>query len=172
MIGERRSRGLFYVYVGAAVLSLGGLAVSLATRSVAGVAIVFAFTTVFSIVWIGEIALARRRGVVPAHLQGLEPDQRRLVSATVNSGAPCPDPRLAAAVVAHARIQQKATVLLLLTIAIGVALRLASLPSARGAERVADVWLLVLLLIGAVWAVRTFIRARRAAVLNAGGAAA
>jgi hypothetical protein len=171
MIGERRSRR-WLVFVGAAVLSMGGMAVSLATRSVAGVVVVIAFTAVFGIVWIGEIALARRRGVVPGHLQGLDRDQQRLVSATVNSGALCPDPGLAGVVVAHARIQQRFTVLFLLTIAIGVALRLASLPSAHGAEQFAHVSLLALLLIAAVFAVRAFIRARRAAALNAGGSAA
>ena len=90
MTGERRSRFSIYVFLGAAILGLGGLAVSLATRSVAGMTIALTFTTVFGIVWIGDIA--RRRGVVPAHLQGLELDQRRLVSAAVDCGAACPTP--------------------------------------------------------------------------------
>ena len=159
---------MVYVFLGGAVVGLGGLAVSLANKSVAGVVIAFAFTTVFGIVWLGEIALARRRGVVPAHLQGLERDQQRLVSATVNSGAACPDPRLAGVVVTHARLRQRITALYVVALTVGAGGRLASLRSARGWERSLDLVLISLFLIAAVMAVRTLIRARRAAALNGG----
>ena len=168
MIGERRSRFRLYAFVAGAVVGLGGMAVALATRSVAGVAIAIAFTTVFGIVWMGEAVLARRRGDVPTHLQGLERDQQRLVSATVNSGAACPDPRLAGVVVTHARLRQRITALYLLSLAAVAGGRVVSLQSARGWERTADLALLVLLVIAAVWEVRSIIRARRAVALNAG----
>jgi hypothetical protein len=160
-----------YVFVGATILSLGGLGVSLATRSVAGVVIVLAFSMVFGIVWIGEVALASRRGAGPRHLQGLEPDQRRLVSATVNSGAPCPDPRLAGVVVTHARLRQRITALYLLSLVIVAAARVMSLRSARGWEQTADVVALLLILVVAVTGVRNLVRAGRAITLNAGGGA-
>jgi hypothetical protein len=123
---------------------------------------------VFGLVLIGEAVLAQRRGDVPPHLQGLEVDQRRLVTATVNSGARCPDPRLAGAVVAHARLAQRPMAALLLSALIGAGLRASSLPSARAGERIVDVvGLLFFVFIGAM-AVRNLVRARRAATLNAG----
>jgi hypothetical protein len=132
------------------------------------VLIALVFSTVFGFVVIGEAVLARRRGEVPAHLQDLEVDQRRLVSATVNSGARCPDPRLAGAVVAQARTQVRALSALLLSAVIGVGLRAASLPSARGAERIVDLVGFVFFAVVLVVAARSLLLARRAAILNAG----
>lgn len=167
MSRRRRTSALFRIYSSGAVLSMGLLAVSLLARSPVGVLIAFAFSAVFGIVLIGEAVLARRRGELPPHLAGLEPDQRRLVSATVNSGAACPDPRLAGAVVTEARLKLRATTALMLSALIAIGLRIASLQSSRGVERILDVIFLVFFVFVTTYAVPALVRAKRAATLNA-----
>ena len=106
-------------------------------------------------------AVAARPGrVVPPPLQGLDAEQRRLVIEAVNAGRAAPDPALAGAVLAMARRQRTATVLFLLSAALGVYLRIDSLAAGSGSPAF-DLALITFWFVTAAAAVRTLVRARR-----------
>jgi hypothetical protein len=169
MTEQQRWRLAVALFVGVPVVGLVLLAVALATKSPVGVLLALALPPVFAVLVIGASVRARRRSgvLVPPELQGLDPQDRRIVTAAVTGGGRVADPDLATAVVAHARRQQLAMGLLLAGGSIGVILRIAALASDRR-----DGWVIPDLLVIAGWLVlavmmvSSVVRARRAIAAN------
>jgi hypothetical protein len=148
-------------FVAGMVLSIGALAVALATKSAAGVVIVLVVSPVLMLLLL--VTLPRRK-VVPPHLQGLDDEQRRLVVALANTGTPAPDPILAEAVVAQARRQRTGHVLLLASGTAPVGLRLPEL-LAGDADPVETALILVWVVL-AGFLIRGLVRTTRAIAAN------
>jgi len=122
---RQRDRMGLGLIVGIPILGMVVLGVALATQSRLGVMVALALPAVFAVCVLPLAIRARRRSgpIVPPELQGLDPQDRRIVAAALSGGGRVADPELARAVVAQARRQQRVTALFIVSSASGVVLR-------------------------------------------------
>jgi len=163
----QRRRLWLQILIGTAAFLTLAMAVALAIGTGTAVIVVLAAGPVVAVGVVALMVYDRRRHgpMVPPSLEGLDPDERRIVAATANSGARADDPRLAPAVIAAARRQQRAMLVL-------VGFGLLSLVSSVGGRvagdglRPFDAILVAFWLVAAAFAGRYIMRARRAINAN------
>lgn len=161
----QRRRLWIQILVGTGVAMTLATAVAGATGSITAMIVLLGATPVV-VFGIGALMVydKRRRGpLVPPYFEGVGPDERRLVEATVNSGVRAEDPRISPLVVAHARRQLVFGALFLGSGALAVGARI---PRLWSGPEVIDVVLTGFWLIAAAFFVGHLLRIRRALVAN------
>ena len=155
-IGASLIAGVALTMVALALRSRALMLASIAVMALTGV-------TVF-----GVTLYARRRPdlLVPPHMQGMDPDGRRLVTTATEAGVRADDPRLAATVVAHARRQLTGMAFLILSGALPVGGRIADLTSQGTDSTPFDVLVIAFWLVAAGAIAHRILRLRRAIVAN------
>ena len=158
------------LFGGSMALGAAAMAVAVATRSAVGVVVALGSVAVGMAVLVGgKVYSLRHPGfLVPPHLQGLDPDGRRLVAQAVAGGARVATPALAGAAARHARVERMAASALLASAAVGLYLRIASLASGD-ASVTFDVLGAAFWLAGAASTLVRLARARRALSVNSSG---
>lgn len=168
MTERQRWRLWVGVVVGGGVALTIGMALALALESRTGVLAAIVFGPVFAVVIVATSLRARRRPglLVPPYLQGLQPEQRRIVTATANRAARADDPDLRPAVVAYARNQRTAMALSLVGGALAISVRLWALASGNTSGAFFDVLMVAVWLVLAAGLARYVLRAHRAMSAN------
>ncbi len=118
-------------YLVAAFAILGTIVIGgpATTSSRTGEIVAVGLTALCTLAIVALVVHARRRAgaTVPAHLRALDADERRLVVASAERGERATSPRLAEAVVAHARRTRSVAVVMILAGILPVGTRVAAI---------------------------------------------